>query len=193
MHFKTMLFCGKQCSENTYVEIHITFCFCHNLLRREWNLFGQRVLETKVSGVTLVGRRTLLRYETGFSATLRQTALWRQRPCRHCNNSVAWPWLQNSRSNIDTCGLFQRKKEFTMSEAEEYEVETIVSKRLRKGKLILRVVPYIMRLLSGKAEYLVKWKGWEDPDDNTWEPIGNLECHVSSLLRQQLHLFHHCL
>merc|ERR1712012_653451 len=19
--------------------------------------------------------------------------------------------------------------------------------------------------------------GWEDPDDNTWEPIGNLECH----------------
>ena len=78
-----------------------------------------------------------------------------------------------------------------MSEAEEYEVETIVSKRLRKGKLILRVVPYIMRLLSGKAEYLVKWKGWEDPDDNTWEPIGNLECHVSSLLCQQLHLFHH--
>ena len=43
----------------------------------------------------------------------------------------------NSQSNIDTCGLFQRKKEFTMSEAEEYEVETIVSKRLRKGKLIL--------------------------------------------------------
>merc|ERR1719500_1609780 len=57
--------------------------------------------------------------------------------------------------------LQERKKEFTMSEAEEYEVETIVSKRLRKGK----------------AEYLVKWKGWEDPDDNTWEPIGNLECH----------------
>ena len=26
-----------------------------------------------------------------------------------------------------------------MSEAEEYEVETIVSKRLRKGKLIIRV------------------------------------------------------
>ena len=48
-----------------------------------------------------------------------------------------------------------------MSDAEEYEVQTIVSKRLRKGK----------------AEYLVKWKGWEDPDDNTWEPIGNLECH----------------
>merc|ERR1712106_875423 len=48
----------------------------------------------------------------------------------------------------------------SMSE-EEYEVETIVNKRLRKGK----------------PEYLVKWKGWEDPDDNTWEPVANLECH----------------
>ena len=66
-----------------------------------------------------------------------------------------------------------------MSEAEEYEVETIVSKRLRKGKLILRVVPYIMRLLSGKAEYLVKWKGWEDPDDNSWLPVARLDCKVA--------------
>ena len=32
---------------------------------------------------------------------------------------------------------FQRKEELIMSEAEEYEVETIVSKRLRKGKLII--------------------------------------------------------
>ena len=47
-----------------------------------------------------------------------------------------------------------------MSDEEEYEVETIVSKRSRKGKV----------------EYLVKWKGWDNPDDNTWEPIANLEC-----------------
>ena len=47
-----------------------------------------------------------------------------------------------------------------MSDEEEYEVETIVSKRIRKGKV----------------EYLVKWKGWDNPDDNTWEPIANLEC-----------------
>eukprot|EP00088_Acartia_fossae_P010455 TRINITY_DN15216_c0_g1_i1.p1 TRINITY_DN15216_c0_g1~~TRINITY_DN15216_c0_g1_i1.p1 ORF type:complete len:159 (+),score=47.88 TRINITY_DN15216_c0_g1_i1:54-530(+) len=43
---------------------------------------------------------------------------------------------------------------------EEYEVESIVQKRVRKGKV----------------EYLVKWKGWENPDDNTWEPVGNLDC-----------------
>ena len=38
---------------------------------------------------------------------------------------------------------------------EEYEVETIINKRVRKGKI----------------EYLVKWKGWDNPDDNTWEPV----------------------
>jgi len=43
---------------------------------------------------------------------------------------------------------------------EEYEVELIAEKRIRKGKI----------------EYLVKWKGWEDPSDNTWEPVANLEC-----------------
>jgi len=43
---------------------------------------------------------------------------------------------------------------------EEYEVESIINKRIRKGKV----------------EYLVKWKGWENPDDNTWEPVGNLDC-----------------
>ena len=47
-----------------------------------------------------------------------------------------------------------------MSDEEEYEVERIISKRARKGKV----------------EYLVKWKGWEDPDDNTWEPVANLDC-----------------
>ena len=38
---------------------------------------------------------------------------------------------------------------------EEYEVETIINKRVRKGKI----------------EYLVKWKGLDNPDDNTWEPV----------------------
>eukprot|EP00088_Acartia_fossae_P025915 TRINITY_DN26694_c0_g1_i1.p1 TRINITY_DN26694_c0_g1~~TRINITY_DN26694_c0_g1_i1.p1 ORF type:complete len:152 (+),score=46.44 TRINITY_DN26694_c0_g1_i1:50-505(+) len=43
---------------------------------------------------------------------------------------------------------------------EEYEVEKIIDKRIRKGAV----------------EYYVKWKGWDDPSDNTWEPVGNLDC-----------------
>ena len=45
-------------------------------------------------------------------------------------------------------------------EEEEYEVETILEKRLKKGK----------------AEYLIKWKGFDNEDDNTWEPVENLDC-----------------
>lgn len=48
-----------------------------------------------------------------------------------------------------------------MSDEEEYEVEQICDKRITKGKV----------------EYLVKWKNW-DHDDNTWEPIANLDCQV---------------
>jgi hypothetical protein len=29
------------------------------------------------------------------------------------------------------------------------------------------------RIVGGKAEYLIKWQGYNDPDDNTWEPIEN--------------------
>ena len=42
---------------------------------------------------------------------------------------------------------------------DEYEVESVVSKR-DTGE--------------GKVEYLVKWKGYE-AFDNTWEPVENLE------------------
>merc|ERR1719319_242561 len=43
---------------------------------------------------------------------------------------------------------------------EEYEVEKVLDKRTKKG---------------GKVEYLVKWRGFDDSDDNTWEPHDNLE------------------
>ena len=48
-----------------------------------------------------------------------------------------------------------------MSESEEeYEVETILDKRMRKGKV----------------EYLVKWKGWDLPEHNTWQTVADLNC-----------------
>merc|ERR1712156_1131106 len=55
--------------------------------------------------------------------------------------------------------VFFEKCNIKMSD-EEYEVEKIIEKRVKKGGV----------------EYLVKWKGWDDPSDNTWEPVDNLDC-----------------
>eukprot|EP00088_Acartia_fossae_P003203 TRINITY_DN11327_c0_g1_i1.p1 TRINITY_DN11327_c0_g1~~TRINITY_DN11327_c0_g1_i1.p1 ORF type:complete len:100 (+),score=43.31 TRINITY_DN11327_c0_g1_i1:83-382(+) len=43
---------------------------------------------------------------------------------------------------------------------EEYEVEKVLDKRVKKGN---------------QVEYLVKWRNYDDPDDNTWEPADNLK------------------
>ena len=50
-------------------------------------------------------------------------------------------------------------KEDSGSEEEEYVVEKVVKKRL----------------VAGKVQYLLKWKGYDD-SENTWEPKENLEC-----------------
>ena len=47
-----------------------------------------------------------------------------------------------------------------MSGKEDYEVEALLGKRRRKGEV----------------QYLVKWKGWDRPQDNSWEPLINLDC-----------------
>ena len=49
----------------------------------------------------------------------------------------------------------------TEEEISEFSVESIVGKRKSKGR----------------TEYLVKWLGFTE-DDNTWEPIENLNCQV---------------
>ena len=60
-------------------------------------------------------------------------------------------------SVAETLAKKSRKKK--AESEDEYEVEKIVDKRERRGNV----------------EYLVKWKGWEDEKDRTWEPYGNLK------------------
>ena len=48
--------------------------------------------------------------------------------------------------------------ESEISDSENYEVEKIVKKRVK----------------NGKVEYKVRWKGYSK-DDDTWEPIEHLE------------------
>jgi len=45
-------------------------------------------------------------------------------------------------------------------EEDDYEVEKILEKKESK---------------KGKILYLVKWKNFDDPAENTWEPPANLE------------------
>uniref|UniRef100_A0AC35FY62 Chromo domain-containing protein n=1 Tax=Panagrolaimus sp. PS1159 TaxID=55785 RepID=A0AC35FY62_9BILA len=50
--------------------------------------------------------------------------------------------------------------EEAVSVENEYVVEKILDKR-GSGK---------------KVEYLIKWRGYDDPAENTWEPINNCDC-----------------
>ena len=47
-----------------------------------------------------------------------------------------------------------------MADDEDFVVERVLDKRLGR---------------SGKVEYLLKWRGYDD-DDNTWEPADYLDC-----------------
>ena len=56
--------------------------------------------------------------------------------------------------------MFQEEEGNIDDEDEDYEVESIIEKRVAK---------------KGKVEYLVKWKNFDDPADYTWEPSNNLD------------------
>ncbi|KAI1725439.1 homeobox domain-containing protein [Ditylenchus destructor] len=60
-----------------------------------------------------------------------------------------------------TPSLTMANEDASDDKSETYSVERIVDKRKNK---------------AGKIEYLVKWVAFDNPDDNTWEPLENLNC-----------------
>jgi len=66
---------------------------------------------------------------------------------------------------ISSSNAEDNKEEETVSsepegEEDTYVVESILDKRVKKGHI----------------EYLIKWKNYDSPNDNTWEPKGNCQC-----------------
>ena len=61
------------------------------------------------------------------------------------------------------------------AEEEEYEVENILDKRKRYLRgLALKMAVFYGVFSGGGTEYLIKWLGYDDPSQNTWEPEENL-------------------
>ena len=64
--------------------------------------------------------------------------------------------------------LFLRYWNWKMSDSdEEYEPEKILSSKLDE---------------FGRKMYLVKWKGWNDPEDDTWEEAENYDKNFAELV-----------
>jgi hypothetical protein len=64
---------------------------------------------------------------------------------------------------------------------DEYFVEAILDRRRR-------TYSSKRRRLTGFWEYLVKWEGYDEPTDNTWEPKANLTCTEKLQAFQDAHL-----
>lgn len=47
-------------------------------------------------------------------------------------------------------------------------------RRIREFNFLIRLIFYSNQFSNQVTEYQVKWAGYDDPDDNTWEPLKNL-------------------
>lgn len=76
--------------------------------------------------------------------------------------------LDQLRNHVDGKPNPEAPQEHEAEEDTEYEVELVKSKRTKKGK----------------DEYLVKWKGFDDPKEDTWETLKNLQGAANEAIKK---------
>merc|ERR1712173_361558 len=75
-------------------------------------------------------------------------------------DGTTWEPIDSLEGAADAIKNFENEqKDVAIAKEEVYEVENILEKRM-KGK---------------NVEYLVKWKNYDKPSDNTWEPASSLD------------------
>jgi len=76
--------------------------------------------------------------------------------------------VQDCQDLVDAYMILKQKK--------DREKEEFIRKTEAEGNYeVAKIVDFKTKKISGKREFLVRWKGW-GPDGDTWEPEDNLDC-----------------
>ena len=76
--------------------------------------------------------------------------------------------MQDCQDLVDAYMILKQKK--------DREKEEFIRKTEAEGNYeVAKIVDFKKNKISGKRQFLVRWKGW-GPDGDTWEPEDNLDC-----------------
>ena len=76
--------------------------------------------------------------------------------------------MQDCQVLVDAYMILKQKK--------DREKEEFIRKTEAEGNYeVAKIVDFKKNKISGKRQFLVRWKGW-GPDGDTWEPEDNLDC-----------------
>ena len=111
-------------------------------------------------------------------------------------NLCKWDWTDQSMWDWQGGNIVEHASIHLFDDLEEFDfnnTKTIISKMTRKGLTIVPKImetPYEVDKIIGKREltpraieYQVKWVGYPNKKDRTWEPIWRLKADVPKLVK----------